>query len=437
MFPEAKEETIVAQASAQGKAGVGVIRVSGAEVKNIINQIIGKLPAPRIAEYSRFKANDHSIIDIGLTLFFPHPHSFTGEDVVEFHTHGSPVVMDQLIARVIELGARLARPGEFSERAFLNNKIDLTQAEAVADLIDATSQQSARAALQSLQGVFSTLIHELLQQLIHLRVYVEAAIDFTEEEIDFLTEGNVKEKLQQLLNQTEKIQQSAHQGSLLREGITVVIAGEPNAGKSSLLNVLSERDSAIVTDIPGTTRDLLREHIQIDGMPLHIIDTAGLRDSVDPVEQEGIKRARLAIENADLVLLIVDATQKQTTLSITHPQLITVYNKIDLTGEKPSADKDNIKVSVKTGAGIDVLKKYIKDVVGFTGEHEGIFSARRRHLEALTKAHRAIESALGQKAPELIAEDLRQAQHALNEITGEFTTDDLLGNIFSSFCVGK
>lgn len=431
------EETIVAQASAYGRAGVSVVRVSGTNVKNIINKIIGKLPAPRTAEYSRFKATDNSIIDMGLTLFFPQPHSFTGEDVVEFQTHGSPLVVDQLMARIVELGARLARPGEFSERAFLNNKIDLTQAEAIADLIDAASQQATRAALQSLQGVFSALIHDLLEQLIQLRMYVEAAIDFAEEEINFLTEGKVKEKLNGLTVQIEKIQQSAYQGTLLREGITVVIAGEPNAGKSSLLNALSGRDSAIVTDIPGTTRDLLREHIQMDGLPLHIIDTAGLRESNDVVEQEGIKRAKHAIENADLVLCIVDVTQKQSTLSIAHPKLVTVYNKIDLLGEKPSADEKNIKISVKTGAGIDRLKKYIKDSVGFVGEQGGIFSARRRHLEALSVAQTAIEKALSLESGELIAEELRQAQNALSEITGAFTTEDLLGRIFSSFCIGK
>jgi len=305
-------ETIAAIATAPGRGGIGIVRVSGPQTKKIAEGIIGNLPKPRVAEYVNFLNTAGEIIDQGIALYFPNPHSFTGEDVLELQGHGGPIILDCLLQRILQLGARLARPGEFSERAFLNDKLDLTQAEAIADLINAESVQAAQAALKSLQGEFSKKIHVLVEQLIQLRSYVEAAIDFAEEEIDFLSESNIKEKLNNLLTEIKTIQATARQGALLREGMNVVIAGRPNAGKSSLLNALSGRDSAIVTDIPGTTRDVLREAIQIDGMPLHIIDTAGLRESTDQVEQEGIRRALAEIKQADQILLVVDSTTMPT-----------------------------------------------------------------------------------------------------------------------------
>jgi len=440
-------DTIAAPASAVGRAGIGVTRLSGPRVRELAVTLLGELPEPRVAFYAAFLDADHQAIDNGIALFFPAPNSFTGEDVLELQGHGGAVIMDLLLQRILALGVRMARPGEFSERAFLNNKIDLAQAEAIADLVDAGSAQAARAALHSLQGVFSQRIHDVVEKLIALRIYVEAAIDFPEEEIDFLNDGHVASRLEKILKEIRDIQNTAKQGAILREGMTVVIAGSPNAGKSSLLNQLSGRDSAIVTAIPGTTRDLLREHIQLDGLPLQIIDTAGLRDSDDPIEQEGIRRARNIIAKADRVLYLIDMTSGENPHDdlLHHPRLILIHNKIDLISEKPEIfEKNNIihiKLSAKTGEGIILLKNYLKHCMGFSETTETGFSARRRHLDALARASKAIEHGqeqlYQQRAGELLAEELRVAQQSLGEITGEFSNDDLLGRIFQDFCIGK
>ena len=440
-------ETIVAAATPPGRGGIAVIRVSGPNVTSIAHSLTENTLKPRYATYCQFYDSAGSAIDQGLALFFPGPNSFTGEDVLELHGHGGPAVVDMLLRRILELDTRMARPGEFSERAFLNDKIDLAQAEAIADLIDAASEQAARSALKSLQGDFSKKINVLVEALIRLRIYVEAAIDFVEEEIDFLADQQVTDDLVRILAELDSILFSAAQGNLLREGFTAVIAGEPNVGKSSLLNQLSGKDSAIVTDIPGTTRDLLREHINIDGLPMHIIDTAGLRESQDPVEQEGIRRAHLEIAKADIILLVTDAAQNsfaEIPIRNTIP-IIKIRNKIDLTSETPSLSQSEnqtiISVSAKLGHGIELLKKHIKDCVGFKETGEGLFSARRRHLDALMRAKTFLANGQKQlleyKAGELLAEDLRQAQQSLCEITGEFSSDDLLGRIFSSFCIGR
>lgn len=445
-------DTIVALATPPGRGGVAIVRISGPLVKLIAQAILNKPLKSRYAIYASFLDSTNQMIDKGIALFFPGPNSFTGEDILELHAHGGPVITDSLIQQIVLLGARLAKPGEFTERAFLNDKIDLVQAEAVADLIDASSEQAARAAIRSLQGEFSEKINGLVHALIRLRTYIEAAIDFTDEEINFLADKQIEIDLVAIESILKKIQKEAIQGSLLREGITVVIAGLPNAGKSSLLNQLSGKDTAIVTDIPGTTRDLLREHIIIDGMPLHIIDTAGLRESKDIIEQEGIKRAHTEIERADLILFVIDATNAVIP-NLHHfikkmPEyatVITIRNKIDLLNELPSVQQKNkiieIALSAKKGEGIELLKQQIKLSVGLQTTNEGIFSARRRHIDALIRASDFIQSGLKQlkeyHAAELLAEDLRQAQLALSEITGTFTSDDLLGKIFSSFCIGK
>jgi tRNA modification GTPase len=444
-------ETIAAIATPPGRGGVGIIRISGENLDKISDGIIGALPEPRRAAYRRFRDAGGEIIDEGLALYFPAPHSFTGEEVLELQGHGGPIILDMLMERVLELGARPARPGEFSERAFLNNKLDLAQAEAIADLIDSSSRAAARLANRSLQGEFSKQVHALVDQLIHLRMYVEAAIDFPEEEIDFLSDGKVGTDLQSVYEQLEHVQDSARIGALLRDGMQLVIAGRPNAGKSSLLNALSGRESAIVTDVPGTTRDLLREQIQIDGMPLHLIDTAGLRHSEDAVEQIGIRRAREEIGKADLILWVFDAgeglEQDMEDLEAL-PEGIPVTlvcNKIDKNDVKCSVNASKsrkmIGLSAKTGEGIGTLISHLKATMGYQGEESGEFIARRRHLVALGKARKHLENgrrALDQSlSGELLAEDLRQAQMALSEITGEFTADDLLGEIFASFCIGK
>lgn len=446
-----KNDTITALATPPGRGGIAIVRISGPEVKNISLKLLGKIPQPRFATFSRFLDQNNQAIDEGIALFFPAPHSFTGEDILELHGHGGPAVVDGLVKRILALGARLAKPGEFSERAFLNDKMDLAQAEAIADLIDATSEQAVRASLRSLQGEFSQKIHALVESTIRLRMYVEAAIDFAEEEIDFLADQQVTQDLTNLIKQVEKIEAAAMQGSLLRDGITVVIAGQPNVGKSSLLNALSGKDIAIVTDIPGTTRDVLREEIVLDGMPIHFIDTAGLRDSTDPVEQEGIRRAREEMKQADLILCVTDkddldfADENLKNIEAQAPTIL-VRNKIDIQQNKKSeiAQQENkiiISLSAKTGDGLALLKNYIKNQVGFQAETEGTFSARRRHIDALQRAKTFLltgeQQLQTQRAGELLAEDLRQAQQALNEITGEFTSDDLLGRIFSSFCIGK
>ncbi|MDD2760317.1 MAG: tRNA uridine-5-carboxymethylaminomethyl(34) synthesis GTPase MnmE [Methylomonas sp.] len=440
-------DTIAAIATPPGNGGVGIIRISGPAVPDIAQQIAGKLPKPRHASFCHFIDADGDIIDSGIALYFPGPASFTGEDTLELQGHGGSVVLDMLLRRVLSLGARPANPGEFSQRAFLNNKIDLAQAEAIADLITSGTEQAVRSAQQSMQGVFSEQINELVDELIELRVYIEAAIDFTDEEIDFLTDGMVAAKIQQLLDKVNRIRATAEQGRLLHDGMTVVLAGKPNAGKSSLLNALAGFDAAIVTDIAGTTRDVLRERIQIDGMPLHIIDTAGLRDSDNVVEQEGMRRARLEIEKADKVLLLLDSTERDAALPENLPSGIAatlIFNKIDLTGQPPHiAEREHgteIYLSAKSGAGLDLLKQHLKASVGFGETSDNVFIARRRHLLALDRALQALTNAdnqMNHQAPELVAEDLRQAQNHLSEITGEFTSDDLLGEIFGSFCIGK
>jgi tRNA modification GTPase len=448
--PNPNAETIAAIATPPGKGGVGVVRVSGGQVQAVMQAVLGKPLTPRHAHFLPFLDADGAALDTGLALYFPAPHSFTGEDVLELQGHGGPVVLDLLLRRILALGARLARPGEFSERAFLNDKLDLAQAEAIADLIDSGTEQAARAALRSLQGEFSRLVHELVEELIGLRVYIEAAMDFADEDIDFLGDGAVAERIADLLARLERIRRSARQGRVLRDGLSVVIAGRPNAGKSSLLNALAGREAAIVTEIAGTTRDLLREYIQIDGMPLHIVDTAGLRDSVDIVEREGVRRAREAIAAADVVLLMMDdrCAEEDPELLADMPgniPMIRVRNKIDLTGKAPGLAETargwEIGLSLKTGAGLDDLCQHLKRCAGYDAEAGQAFSARRRHLDALERAHASVERAqtLLQRAhaPELTAEELRLAQNALSEITGAFTGEDLLGRIFSSFCIGK
>lgn len=449
-------DTIAAIATATGRGGVGIVRISGPKARQVADSLLSIDILPRHAHYCEFRNRNGDVLDQGIALFFPGPNSFTGEDVLELQGHGGPVILDLLLREITHLGVRLARPGEFSERAFLNDKLDLAQAEAIADLIDATSEQAARNALHSLQGAFSRRIHELVEALIHLRIYVEASIDFPEEEIDFLSDGKVAGDLDGIIHRLEQVFKEARQGALVRDGMRVVIAGRPNAGKSSLLNALSGRDSAIVTSIEGTTRDVLREHIHIDGMPLHIIDTAGLRDSPDEVEQIGIQRAWQEIQQADRVLLLVDSRQIQDSepakiwpefiAQLENPAKVTlIRNKIDLTGDTPGifqqGDNSYINISAAVGTGIDALKNHLKTIMGFSDTGESGFTARRRHLDALERAQTFLYSGKSQlrgyAAGELLAEDLRQAQNALGEITGEFTPDDLLGRIFSSFCIGK
>jgi tRNA modification GTPase len=450
-------DTIAAIATATGRGGVGIVRVSGPKATLVAEQLLRIKLQPRHAYYCDFSSSKGDVLDQGIALFFPGPNSFTGEDVLELQGHGGPVILDLLLREITQLGIRLARPGEFSERAFLNDKLDLAQAEAIADLIDATSEQAARNALHSLQGAFSKRIHELVEALIHLRIYVEASIDFPEEEIDFLSDGKVARDLDGIGERLQQVFKEARQGVLVRDGMRVVIAGRPNAGKSSLLNALSGRESAIVTSIEGTTRDVLREHIHIDGMPLHIIDTAGLRESPDEVEQIGIQRAWQEIQQADRVLLLIDSRQSQLTdpheiwpefvEKLQDKRKITlVRNKIDLSEEAAGLFESKsgdlyIGISAATGAGIDALKEHLKTIMGFSESGEGGFTARRRHLDALERANSFLASGKAQlqgyAAGELLAEDLRHAQNALSEITGEFTSDDLLGRIFSSFCIGK
>lgn len=443
-------DTIVAIATPPGQGGVGIIRVSGPSSLSIAQTMSRQEKlAPRQAHYCHFYDKDETVIDMGLVLYFKGPNSFTGEDIVEFQAHGSPIALSRLISRCIECGARMANPGEFSQRAFLNDKIDLTQAEAIADLIASQSNSAAKLAVNSLQGVFSIEINKLVDSLIHLRCYVEAAIDFPEEEIDFLSDGKVQADLNIIIAELERVISNACQGVILREGINVVLAGKPNAGKSTLLNRLAGRDLAIVTDVPGTTRDVMRQHLLIDDIPLHVIDTAGLRQSEDLVESEGIKRAWREIKQADCVLLLIDKSIDDEAESLHReikdelPQnvpVLTIFNKMDLLASAKTSDDDSLCISAKTGLGIDELKRRLKNTVGYQPT-EGRFIARSRHLNALREALNALEVGMEQllthKAGELLAEDLRLAQSALSEITGEFTSDDLLGKIFSSFCIGK
>lgn len=450
-------DTIAAIATPPGRGGIGVVRVSGPHAPQIAIALLGHLPKSRYAEYLCFLEDDGTTIDKGLVLYFPAPHSFTGEDVLELQGHGGNIVLDCVLKRVLKLGARLARPGEFSERAFLNNKLDLIQAEAISDLIDSESEQSARAAIRSLQGEFSKRINEMVDTLTNLRTYLEASIDFSDETIDFLNDSEVHKKLNIILCQIKKIKQEAKQGVLLQEGMQFAIVGPPNAGKSSILNKLTGKDSAIVTSIPGTTRDLIREKIVIDGFPIQFVDTAGLRETDDAIECEGIKRSLAEMEKVDRVLYVVDGTLMPVNnikslyqinflknLAI-NKRLAVIRNKIDLSNEKASLlQKDGLDVislSVKTGEGWCLLKEYLKKGENYHGALAGNFSARRRHLQALDNAEKAIADGLKKlktyQFPELMAEDLAIAQNQLNEITGKFTAEDLLGKIFSNFCIGK
>ena len=451
-------DTIVAIASAPGRGGVGVIRLSGENLSDYISGLLGgdRDLKPRYAHYVSFFDAGGEVLDQGLVLSFPAPNSFTGEHVIELHAHGGPVVLDSLINRCIELGARAARPGEFSERAFLNDKLDLAQAEAVADLIDASSSQAAKSAIRSLQGEFSTKIRDFVERMIAIRVFVEAAIDFPEEEIDFLADSALRQKLYTLSADLREFLATAQQGAMLRDGITLVLAGKPNAGKSSILNALAGQETAIVTSIAGTTRDVLREKINLDGIPLNIVDTAGLRETEDVVEQQGVIRAWNEIEKADAILYVVDCCNTSgesleqlwpeyfARFSQQQHNIITIFNKQDLL-EGPAMEfdlNDNaIGVSAKTGEGLPDLKHLLLSSVGYQHQAEGVFSARRRHLSAIVSASDLVCHGIQQleqsNAGELLAEDLRQAQGYLSEITGEFTSDDLLGVIFSSFCIGK
>lgn len=438
--------TIAAIATPPGLGGVGIIRISGKKVPEIAQQIISHLPKPRFAHLCQITDQNHEIIDEAIALYFKAPHSFTGEDVLEIQAHGSPVVLNRILNLVIECGAVLAKPGEFSLRAFLNDKIDLLQAEAIADLINAQSEMAAKAAQKTLQGDFSKKINQLVEIITKLRVYVEASLDFAEEEIDFLADESILKDLEKIISQLQQVKQAAMQGRVLREGLSVAIIGRPNAGKSSLLNALSGQDSAIVTEIPGTTRDILREFIDIDGLPLHVIDTAGIRQTEDIVEREGLRRAYAAAELADLIILMRDSTtdvnQKfDAEINLKNKKIIFVNNKIDLLDKLPAIDENTVNLSLKNNFGLDDLKQKIKAKVNLDFQPEGLFIAKARHIDALDQAADFLQQALNQlqqqTTSELLAEDLKQAQLALSAITGAFTTDDLLGKIFSSFCVGK
>ena len=444
-------DTIAAIATPAGRGGVGIVRVSGQQVREIGHAMLGRLPRPRHVHYASFRDAQGRGIDQGVALYFRGPASFTGEDVLELQGHGGPVVMDMLLQRTLELGARLAEPGEFSRRAFLNDKLDLAQAEAVADLIDSQTQAAARSAVRSLSGEFSERVRALMEEIVQLRVFVEAAIDFPEEEIDFLADGQVATRVEQIDIRLAALLRRAHTGRLLHDGMTLVIAGLPNAGKSSLMNALTGQDSAIVTHIPGTTRDVLHEQIAIDGLPVHIIDTAGLRDPGDAVEREGVRRAREQIARADHALWVFDAYSDPDAGGLAAADLpvqlavTRIRNKVDLTSASPGfhahLGAPEIALSAKSGEGIDLLRNYIKGLVAFDGAAEGDFSARRRHLDALTRAQRCLHDGqralLERQSGELLAEDLRQAHLALSAITGEYSADDLLGEIFGSFCIGK
>lgn len=448
-------DTIVAEATPRGRGGVGVVRISGPKTFDIAAKILGRVPSIREAEHLSFLDKNGEGIDRGIALMFKSPHSFTGEDVLELQGHGGPVIMNLLVQAAVDAGARLAEPGEFSLRAYLNNKIDLCQAEAIADLINANSKEAAKSALRTLQGDFSNAVQILVEKLIKLRMFVEAAIDFPEEEIDFLKDNRIGFLLHECMDELDAIQRKALQGSLMSEGVRVVIIGRPNAGKSSLLNVLSGIDRAIVTDIPGTTRDVLREHINIDGLLVQLVDTAGLRLGADVVEKEGITRALKEIRLADHVVLVVDGTET----TETHPHklfpewvehfpeninmtvLVNKIDKLDI-GVALQENKEYtlIKLSVKTGEGLSVFKDHLKKTAGFANVTEGNFMARRRHLGALSEAKQHLNIGkiqLRVKAGELLAEELRLAQLALDRITGKFSSDDLLGKIFSEFCIGK
>ena len=453
MLQMTSRDTIVAAATATGRGGIGVVRVSGSLVPEVAAAVLGALPQPKFATLRPFQAADGEPIDVGIALYFEAPHSYTGEHVLELQGHGGPVLLETLIERIVSLGARRAAPGEFTQRAYLNDKIDLAQSEAVADLIDAGSRDAARAAMRSLQGAFSTMVTQLTEQLTNLRVYVEAAIDFPEEEVDFLADHELTDRLESVRAMFDDVQAAARQGRLLRDGMTVVIAGRPNAGKSSLLNRLAGHDAAIVTAIPGTTRDVLRERIDIDGLPLHVLDTAGLRDTGDVIEEEGVRRARLEMSRADRVLFIIDSATDPQAAAFADERarlpadvpVTLVFNKCDLAAGVPVADTysgpPRVTISALRGDGIDVLRVHLKQCMGFQTNDAGSVSARQRHLDALARARGFLEEGAQQlrqaRAGELMAEELRRAQQALGEITGEVSSDDLLGKIFSSFCIGK
>lgn len=441
--------TIVAIATPPGRGGVAIVRVSGNLALFIANTLSKtSVLTPRVAHYCSFYDNNE-LVDQGILLYFKAPNSFTGEDVVEFQVHGSPIVLDRLVQLSVNHGARMAKPGEFSERAFLNDKMDLVQAEAIADLIHAHSLTAARMAVRSLQGDFSKKINQLNHSIIQLRLFVEATIDFPEEEIDFINDGKIIAKLNEILLILNAIYSEANQGAIIREGLSVVIAGRPNAGKSTLINSLAGRDVAIVTDIPGTTRDVMRENILLDDIPLHLIDTAGLHETDNIIEQEGIKRAWAELNRADCVLLVIDSTHPEDSVTIDETiksalppgvPIIRIFNKIDKTGVLPKGEEDSIYLSAKQGNGLSLLKDKLKEIAGYQPT-EGLFLARRRHLSALNLACNYLKTGLHQltehRALELLADDLRLAHMTLSEITGEFTSDDLLGEIFSSFCIGK
>ncbi len=465
-MPSHSEDTICAVATATGRGGIGIVRISGELVPSLCVDLIGRTLSPRQAELCRFLDQDSKAIDQGIAIYFPTPHSFTGEHVLELHGHGGIQVLDMLLERITGLGVRIANPGEFSERAFLNNKIDLVQAESIADLIDAGSRQAARSAMRTLQGEFSREVEALLKLLVSIRTHVEAAIDFVDEDIDVLSRNDVADSLHRCRQTIDSIFSRAQQGAILNEGMSVVLAGYPNAGKSSLLNALSGMESAIVTPIPGTTRDLLREQILIDGMPVHITDTAGIRDTADEVEKESVKRARIALQDADRILLIADSNEPAqigndilriifgyesdtASLKSIADRTTLVFNKIDLLGEASSLSQRTVRgytlpllqLSAKTGSGLDLLRIHLKDCMGFQSSGADSFVARKRHLLALTSTKLSLDSAIQGVSEnshlELIAEDLRVAQTALGSITGQFTADDLLGEIFASFCIGK
>ena len=438
-------ETIAAIATAPGRAGIGVVRLSGTSLADLAEILCGKTLSARVASLCDFRDQTGIAIDQGLALFFPAPHSYTGEDVLELQGHGGPVVLQQLLKRCLALGARVAAPGEFSKRAYLNGKMDLAQAEAVADLIDAATEQAVRCAQRSLHGVFSAEIQNVARLLVELRALTEATLDFPEEEIDTGTRDDQTNRLRAIQEKLHALLQSASQGSLLREGALVVLAGQPNAGKSSLLNRLAGEEVAIVTEIPGTTRDAIRQSINLQGVPLHVIDTAGLRDSDDPVEKIGIARTWAAIEKADLAILVIDATLGETKedraiLSRLPPGLrcLHAYNKSDLAGQASGRSGDTVTLSAKTGEGLDALRAAIAEAIGWQGDSEGVFMARARHLDAMRLAEAGLQQAATQLLrQELFAEELRRAHEALMSITGEITSDDLLGEIFSRFCIGK
>jgi tRNA modification GTPase len=450
---ESVSDTICAIATPPGAGGLGIVRVSGPLVQKIAKRLLGHVPKPRYATLANFPDDSGEAIDSGIVLYFPGPASFTGEDVLELQGHGGLFVLQQLMQRVLSLGARPARPGEFSQRAFLNDKLDLAQAEAIADLIESSTDAAARAAQRSLQGVFSEQINSLQTSLTQIRVFVEAAIDFPDEEIDFLAESDVLQRLDNARLQLTGLLQEARQGRLLRDGIVLAIIGRPNAGKSSLLNALSGQDSAIVTEIPGTTRDVLREQIELDGIPVHLADTAGIRETSDRIEAEGVRRARMAFETADLALLVEDVTApcaRDDDLALELPPdvgCIRIANKVDLgtaayrQQKEQGGEMPDLWISAKTGQGMEQLRSRILEAVGAADHAEGSFSARKRHIDALNRAQRHLDGGRDQlkenQAGELLAEELRLAQRALGEITGEFLPDDLLGEIFASFCIGK